>query len=251
MNNPVNSSKSYSNKSLDNTFGQQTVSQQQRSQKIRRVFQLVAPRYDLMNDFMSFGTHRIWKRFFVNTISFKSTDIIVDLAGGTGDIARRLLKKGANVVVVDPGLEMMLQGKKVHNIQLKNIAATGENLPFADNSIDKLTISFGIRNMTSMSAALKEINRVLKPGGQYYCLEFSRPIMPIRPFYNLYNQFVIPRLGALVAGQPEAYQYLIESIQRFPDQEEMKSLLKEAGFSQVSYRNIFFGIACIHIANKD
>ena len=238
-------------KSLDNTFGQQTVSQQQRSQKIRRVFQLVAPRYDLMNDFMSFGTHRIWKRFFVNSIAFKSTDIIVDLAGGTGDIARRLLKKGADVVVIDPGLEMMQQGKKKHNVQLKNIAATGEKLPLADNSIDKLTISFGIRNMTSMSAALKEINRVLKPGVQYYCLEFSRPIMPVRPFYNFYNRTIIPRLGALVAGQPEAYQYLIESIQRFPDQEEMKSLLEEAGFSQVIYRNIFFGIACIHIAHKD
>ena len=240
-----------SDKSLDNTFGQQTVSQTERSQKIRRVFQLVAPRYDLMNDFMSFGTHRIWKRFFVNSISFKSTDIIVDLAGGTGDIARRLIKKGADVIVVDPGIEMMLQGKKDHNVQLSNIAATGERLPFADASIDKLTISFGIRNMTSMSEALKEIVRVLKPGGQYYCLEFSRPIMPVRPFYNLYNQYIIPRLGALVAGQPEAYQYLIESIQRFPDQEEMKSLLKEAGFTQVSYRNLFFGIACIHIANKD
>jgi len=238
-------------KNLDNTFGQQTVSQTERSQKIRRVFQLVAPRYDLMNDFMSFGTHRIWKRFFVNNISFKSTDIIIDLAGGTGDIARRLLKKGANVIVVDPGIEMMQQGKKDHSVQLSNIAATGERLPFADASIDKLTISFGIRNMTSMSEALKEIVRVLKPGGQYYCLEFSRPIMPVRPFYNLYNQYIIPRLGALVAGQPEAYQYLIESIRRFPDQEEMKSLLKEAGFTQVSYRNIFFGIACIHIAKKD
>jgi len=236
---------------LDNTFGQQTVSQQQRAEKIRRVFKLVAPRYDLMNDFMSFGTHRIWKRFFVNFIPFKSTDIIVDLAGGTGDIARKLVNKGANVIVVDPSVEMMLAGVKVNSLQVVNIAAIGEKLPFADASIDKLTISFGIRNMTSMSDALKEIRRVLKPDGQYYCLEFSRPMMPIRPFYNLYNQYVIPRLGAWVAGEPEAYQYLIESIQRFPDQEEMKALIEQAGFSKVSYRNLFFGIACIHIATNE
>ncbi len=236
---------------LDNTFGQQTVSQYERSKKIRRVFQLVAPRYDLMNDFMSFGTHRIWKHFFVNYIPFKSSDIIVDLAGGTGDIARRLMNKGANVIVVDPGIEMMQECKKTNSLQVTNIAAIGETLPFADSSIDKLTISFGIRNMTSMSDALKEIYRVLKPGGQYYCLEFSRPMMPIRPFYNLYNQYVIPRLGAMVAGQPEAYQYLIESIRRFPDQEEMKSLIEAAGFSKVTYRNLFFGIACIHIGTKE
>ncbi len=235
---------------LDNTFGQQTVSQYEREQKIRRVFQLVAPRYDLMNDFMSFGTHRIWKRFFVKYIPFKSTDIIVDLAGGTGDIARKLTRLGANVIVVDPGIEMMQEGQKSNTLQVVNVAAIGETLPFADSSIDKLTISFGIRNMTSIEDALKEIHRVLKPDGQYYCLEFSRPMMPIRPFYNLYNQYIIPRLGAMVAGQPEAYQYLIESIQRFPHQEEMKVLIEQAGFSDVSYRNLFFGIACIHIGTK-
>jgi len=235
---------------LDNTFGQQTVSQNERSKKIRRVFQLVAPRYDLMNDFMSFGTHRIWKHFFVNFIPFNSNDIIVDLAGGTGDIARKLVKKGAHVIVVDPSIEMMQAGEKTNARQVINVAGIGEKLPFADSSIDKLTISFGIRNMTSMSDALKEIHRVLKPGGQYYCLEFSRPMMPVRPFYNLYNQYVIPRLGALVAGQPEAYQYLIESIKSFPHQEEMKSMIEEAGFSKVTYRNLFFGIACIHIGTN-
>ncbi len=236
---------------LDNTFGQQTVSQQQREKKIRRVFNVVASRYDLMNDFMSFATHRIWKRFFVNYIDFKSTDIIVDLAGGTGDIARRLSRKGATVMVVDPGVEMMLAGARDQSLPLVNVAATGEQLPFADASIDIVTISFGIRNMTSMSAALAEIHRVLKPGGKYYCLEFSRPMMPVRPFYNLYNKYVIPRLGALVAGQPEAYQYLIESIQRFPDQQEMQALIEQSGLTQVTYRNLFFGIACIHTASNE
>lgn len=237
---------------LDNTFGQQTVSQDERDRKIRRVFQLIAPRYDLMNDFMSFVTHRIWKRVFVNHIPFESSDIIVDLAGGTGDIARRLLdlNRDANVFVVDPGIEMMQAGKRNREIQLVNIAALGEALPFADDSINILTISFGIRNMTSMSDALKEIHRVLKPGGRYYCLEFSRPMLLIRPFYNLYNQYIIPRLGALVAGQPEAYRYLIESISRFPHQEEMKSILQDAGFIDVTYRNLFFGITCIHVGAK-
>ncbi len=235
---------------LDNTFGQQTVTQSEREEKIRRVFQLVAPRYDLMNDFMSFGSHRIWKSLFVNKIKFDANDVIVDLAGGTGDIARKLTKKGANVIVVDPSIEMMHEGKKTNNSPIVNVAATGEKLPFADSSIDKLTISFGIRNMTSIDNALNEIYRVLKTGGQYYCLEFSRPVMPIRPFYNLYNQYVIPRLGSLVAGQPEAYQYLVESIQRFPNQTEMKQLIESAGFSKVTYQNVFFGIACIHIGTK-
>ena len=236
---------------LDNSFGHQTVSVTEREQKIRRVFQLVAPRYDLMNDFMSFGTHRIWKRFFVNQIAFKSNDVIVDLAGGTGDIAQLLSKKGANVIVVDASVEMMTTGKKSHNLSVLNIAATGELLPFADSSIDILTISFGIRNMTSMKEALLEIHRVLKPGGQFFCLEFSQVMMPVRPFYNLYNQYIIPRLGAMVAGQPEAYQYLIESIRRFPNQEEMKTLIEAAGFSRVTYRNLFFGIACIHMGSNE
>ncbi len=236
---------------LDNTFGEQLVSQQQREQKIRRVFKVVAPRYDLMNDFMSFGIHRYWKSIFVNQISVKETDIIVDLAGGTGDIAKRLAVKGANVIVVDPSIEMLQHGGSENTaVTYASIAATGEKLPFAEASIDMLTISFGIRNMTSMSDALKEIYRVLKPGGRFYCLEFSKAKMPIRPFYNLHNKYIIPRLGALVSGQEEAYQYLIESIKRFPSQEEMKSLIESVGFNNVTYQNLFWGIACIHIAHK-
>jgi demethylmenaquinone methyltransferase/2-methoxy-6-polyprenyl-1,4-benzoquinol methylase len=233
---------------LDNTFGQQTVSQDERAKKIRRVFQLVAPRYDRMNDFMSFATHRLWKRTFIQQISFKPTDLIVDLAGGTGDIAQKLVHYGANVVVVDPSMEMMKAGQKTHHHALSHIAAIGEQLPFSDSSIDQLTLSFGLRNMTSISTALDEIHRVLKPGGRFYCLEFSQVMMPIRPFYNLYNRYVIPRLGALVAGQPEAYQYLIESIRQFPNQQELTQQIESAGFSSVTYKNLFFGIACIHCA---
>lgn len=236
---------------LTHTFGHQTVTETEREKNIRQVFKLVAPRYDLMNDFMSFGIHRIWKRIFVNQISFKPGDTIVDLAGGTGDIARKLANRGGTVTIVDPGVEMMITGRENFKMSgdhppIQYLAAVGESLPFADHSIDIITISFGIRNMTRMSAALKEINRVLKPGGQFQCLEFSRPTALIRPFYSWYNTHIIPRLGAMVAGQPEAYQYLIESIQRFPDQQEMKSLIEEAGFKQVSYANLFLGIACIH-----
>lgn len=235
---------------LDNTFGEQRVSQQQREQKIRHVFKVVAPRYDLMNDFMSFGIHRFWKAYFVKQIEFNTNDIIVDLAGGTGDIAKRLIAKGAHVIVVDPSTEMIAEGKKSKEHDNFNIAAVGEQLPFIDSSIDQLCISFGIRNMTSMNQALKEIYRVLKPGGKFYCLEFSKAKMPIRPFYQLHNRYVIPRLGALVSGHEEAYQYLIESIKRFPSQEEMKALIEQVGFTRVSYQNLFFGIACIHIGVK-
>lgn len=236
---------------LTHTFGHQTVTETEREKNIRQVFKLVAPRYDLMNDFMSFGVHRIWKRIFVNRINFKSGDTIIDLAGGTGDIARKLANRGGAVTIVDPGVEMMITGREKFKTsgdhpRIQYLAAIGESLPFADHSIDIITISFGIRNMTRMSEALKEINRVLKPGGQFQCLEFSKPTALIRPFYNWYNTHIIPRLGAMVAGQPEAYQYLIESIQRFPDQQEMKSLIEEAGFKQVSYANLFFGIACLH-----
>lgn len=235
---------------LDNTFGTQQVTPQEREQKIRRVFKLVASRYDLMNDCMSFGMHRLWKRKFVHQVNASAADRIIDLAGGTGDIARLLKQTGAFVVVADPSMEMMMAGQKSPQQKWLNVAAIGEQLPFASGCMDKLTISFGIRNMTRMDAALAEIYRVLKPGGTFYCLEFSKVSMPLRPFYQLYNRYVIPRLGALVAGQPEAYQYLIESIERFPDQEQMKQIIAQAGFKNVHYHNLFFGIACIHIGVK-
>ena len=234
--------------SLGESFGSQQVSKREREEKIRHVFQVVAPRYDLMNDFMSFGIHRLWKSYLINRFAKQENLLVIDLAGGTGDIATGIAKKNHRVIIVDPSLEMMNSGRKKH--QINCVAGTGEQLPFADNSIDAITISFGIRNMTNMQAALKEIYRVLKPQGIFHCLEFSKPAAIIRPFYSLYNRFVIPRLGALVAGQPSAYQYLIESIQRFPDQREMQNLFEQAGFEQVDFRNLSFGIACVHSGYK-
>ncbi|WJW75964.1 class I SAM-dependent methyltransferase [Thiohalobacter sp. IOR34] len=235
---------------LKHSFGFQQVDPAERQRRIRQVFESVAPRYDLMNDFMSFGIHRLWKRVLVREAAATGGQCLVDLAGGTGDVARALSGDGRAVLLVDPSLAMMQAGRARGLDGVRCIAATGEALPLADASVDTLTIAFGIRNMTDMEEALREMHRVLKPGGRCLCLEFSRPWALIRPFYNLYSFLVIPRLGALVARQPAAYHYLVESIRRFPDQETMRAIMLQAGFESVRYRNLSFGIACLHIGVK-
>lgn len=236
------------NNSLDESFGRQTVEPKVREELIRDVFNKVAPRYDLMNDAMSFGIHRFWKSKLVRLAAPQQTQIIVDLAGGTGDVAIKLAKYCDTVLIAEPSLAMMRAGKERH--ELLSVGAIGESLPFNDGSVDTLTISFGIRNATHMQTCLSEIERVLKPGGKLLCLEFSKPQWWLKPFYDLYSYYVIPRLGAAIAGQPEAYTYLIESIRRFPDQEEMKKLLEAEGFINTEYKNLSFGIACIHMGTK-
>lgn len=240
-----------SSNGLDQTFGAEHVTIDERRSRIRRVFEAVAPRYDLMNDLMSFGIHRLWKRVLCRRCS-GVTGLVVDLAGGTGDVARLLSFDSArSVMVCDPSLAMMSVGKTLRNShQLDWVAGEAEALPFATDSVDLLTISFGLRNATSLSDALAEIYRVLKPGGRFVCLEFSRPLPWLAPFYDLYSRWIIPRLGAAVAGQPIAYQYLIESIRRFPDQQAFASLVKQAGFTQVTWENLSFGIACLHVGEK-
>ena len=237
------------NNALDKTFGKQVVEPNVREKLIREVFNKVAPRYDLMNDAMSFGIHRFWKSKLVRLASPQKNQTIIDLAGGTGDVAIKLSKHCDNVLIAEPSLAMMQAGLKRH--KLLSIGTTGELLPFVDNSIDTLTISFGIRNTTHMQKCLQEINRVLKPGGRLLCLEFSQPAWWLKPFYDVYSYYVIPRLGASIAGEPEAYTYLIESIRKFPDQREMQSLLESVGFTKTSYKNLSFGIACIHIGSKE
>ena len=235
---------------LSTSFGDQEVAPEQRQELIRNVFRRVAPRYDLMNDLMSFGIHRLWKRTLARRVNAADGQVIVDLAGGTGDVAARLAGWNRTVVVCDPSLEMMQVGKYRRLDGVRWLAAVGESLPLEDNSIDALTIAFGIRNVTHMEGALKEILRVLKPGGRMLCLEFSKPWGPIRPFYQLFSSTVIPKLGAWISRNPDAYEYLIQSIRRFPDQEEMKSLMQDCGFCNVSYRNMSFGIACLHVGQK-
>lgn len=235
---------------LSRTFGKHQVAPAERRRKIREVFSSVAPRYDLMNDLMSFGIHRLWKRALARAVAPKPGQCIVDLAGGTGDVARLMAGADHHTIVCDPCLEMMNAGRSKGEAGLEWLGGEGETLPFADASVDALTIAFGIRNVTHMDGALAETLRVLKPGGRFLCLEFSQPWALIRPFYNLFSFTVIPRLGAWVAREPAAYHYLVESIRRFPRQEEMKGIMERAGFREVSYRNLSLGIACLHIGVK-
>ncbi len=234
---------------LSESFGASTVTRDERRMLIRRVFADVAPRYDLMNDLMSLGIHRLWKRAFARAAAPQTGDVIVDLAGGTGDVAQLMARSGARVLVADPSEPMLLQGRK-RGGRLVQIAAEAERLPFADGSIDCVTIAFGIRNVTDMAQALGEIRRVLKPGGRFLCLEFSTAAAPIRPFYAIWSALVIPRLGAAIAGSQAAYRYLVESIARFPDQARFGRIIADAGFSDVRWRNLSFGIAAIHSARR-
>ncbi|MCP4935160.1 MAG: class I SAM-dependent methyltransferase [bacterium] len=236
---------------LSRSFGCKEVSVEERRRRIRLVFDNVARRYDLMNDFMSFGVHRLWKKSLVRLTQRYPGDQIVDLAGGTGDIARLLAKKRASrTTVVDASLEMMLVGRKSTDHLIDWVCAEGEALPIGSNSLDLVTVSFGLRNMTSPTKALVEVLRCLKPSGGFVCLEFSRPQSWFRPFYDLYSFIVIPRLGSMIAGEPRAYQYLIESIRRFPEQRDLERLMTNAGFENVGYRNLMFGVACLHWGEK-
>lgn len=235
---------------LSRTFGSQTVSAGERERKIRGVFEAVAGRYDLMNDLMSFGIHRFWKRTLARLCAPSARQLIVDLAGGTGDVAALVAAPDRTVVVCDPSLAMMRRGRKRAAGSVIWIGGTGERIPLASSSADAVTISFGIRNVTDMRETLEEILRILKPGGRFLCLEFSRPSAAVRPFYRLFSIAVIPRLGAWIARAPDAYWYLVESIRRFPNQEEMKALLERAGYVNVDYQNLSFGIACIHTGAK-
>ncbi len=236
---------------LSQTFGYQEVQPQEREHKIRQVFEKVAPRYDLMNDLMSFGIHRLWKRTLRRLAAAEAGQHIVDLAGGTGDVARLMAGADRTVTICDPSLGMMNAGRtQKGSSHLDWVGGTGEAMPFPDDSLDTVTIAFGIRNVTHMDAALREVLRALKPGGRFLCLEFSRPWAVIRPFYNVFSFTVIPRLGAWVSRAPESYTYLVESIRRFPHQEEMKQHMEDAGFVNVTYQNLSFGIACIHSGAK-
>lgn len=233
-------------KPLEATFGRQSVSADERRQRIRHVFNQIAPRYDLMNDLMSFGIHRLWKRRF--TAELPRAGVFVDLAGGTGDVAALLARvPQRQVFVLDPSIPMMCEGRgRADASSVRWIAGEAERLPLADASVQTLTVAFGLRNTTRLELALSEVVRVLKPGGTFACLEFSRPMKWLQVFYDPYSFHVIPRLGAWVADNPVAYQYLIESIRNFPDQQKFASMLEVAGLSSISWRNLSFGIACIH-----
>lgn len=231
---------------LSQTFGHATVAAAERERRIRGVFESVAPRYDLMNDLMSLGVHRLWKRSFARLAAPRAGQRIVDLAGGTGDVAALLAGPDRQVTVVDPSEAMMAAGRARGLAHVQWLAGTAEQLPLPDASVDTLTIAFGIRNVTHLDRALGEILRVLRPGGTFLCLEFSTPRRWLRPFYDRFSYTVIPRLGAWIARSPPAYAYLVESIRRFPDQAAFAGSIRRAGFAEVGWRDLSFGIACIH-----
>lgn len=236
-------------------FGFRRVGEREKARLVRAVFDHVAPRYDLMNDLMSGGVHRLWKALLIERLRPRPGETLLDLAGGTGDIARRFLDRAgaaSRVIVCDVNAAMVSTGRDraiddgvLHGIAW--IVGDAENLPLADCAVDACTVSFGLRNVTRKEAALAEARRVLKPGGRFLCLEFSRVEAPVlRRLYDFYSFAVLPRLGAVVARDRDAYQYLVESIRRFPVQAELAAMMNAAGFEQVSWRNLSGGIAAIH-----
>jgi demethylmenaquinone methyltransferase/2-methoxy-6-polyprenyl-1,4-benzoquinol methylase len=234
-------------------FGFDVVPISEKTHRVRSVFSGVAARYDVMNDLMSVGVHRLWKAALVDLVRPRDQEQILDLAGGTGDIARamaqRLGSKG-RVVLCDINADMLTAGRQRtdnHDRSIDWVCGDAEALPLPDNHFDVVTISFGIRNVTRLATALTEIHRVLKPGGRFYCLEFSRVAVDgLRKAYDRYSFTMLPALGQLVAGNADAYRYLAESIRCFPDQDAYAAMLADAGFAAVRVRNLSAGIAAIH-----
>jgi demethylmenaquinone methyltransferase / 2-methoxy-6-polyprenyl-1,4-benzoquinol methylase len=232
-------------------FGDELVSPEEKTRRVGAVFSSVARRYDIMNDLMSGGLHRVWKDRFVNRLKPRAGEDILDMAGGTGDVAFRMAQRGAHVTVADINADMLEVGKeRARSRRLAGFSWKVENaeaLTFADASFDAYTIVFGIRNVTDIPAALREAHRVLKRGGRFYCMEFSSSEWP--GFSNLYDAWasnVIPRIGKVVADDEASYRYLIESIQRFPRPEAFKRMVADAGFVRASAEPMLGGLVAIH-----
>jgi demethylmenaquinone methyltransferase/2-methoxy-6-polyprenyl-1,4-benzoquinol methylase len=236
-------------------FGYRTVAEGAKAPLVKSVFDRVSRRYDLMNDLMSGGVHRLWKAAMIDWLNPQPSMRLADVGGGTGDIALRFLDRGGgSVVVVDVNEEMLVVGRDraIDRGRLGEIdwlCGDAERLPIADASVDAYTTAFCLRNVTRIPHALQEARRVLKPGGHFLCLEFSRVALPVLDhFYDAYSFSVLPALGRVVAGDAEAYRYLAESIRRFPAQEPFARMIADSGLQQVRYRNLSGGIAAIHSA---
>ena len=233
------------------SFGREDVEPREKTRRVGGVFSSVARRYDLMNDLMSGGLHRHWKDRFVGRVRPRRGEKILDMAGGTGDVAFRLARSGAEVTVADINTDMLDVGiERARRRGVERLVWAHENaeeLSFADRSFDAYTIAFGIRNVTDIDKALAEAQRVLKPGGRFYCLEFSQTRWPgFSTLYEGYSRNVVPRLGRLVAGDAASYRYLIESIERFPDMEAFRAMIARAGLSNVKAEPILGGLVAIH-----
>ncbi|HYM36480.1 MAG TPA: bifunctional demethylmenaquinone methyltransferase/2-methoxy-6-polyprenyl-1,4-benzoquinol methylase UbiE [Steroidobacteraceae bacterium] len=240
-------------------FGFTEIPLAEKAQRVRAVFESVAGKYDLMNDLMSMGVHRLWKQFTLSQTGLREGQRALDVAGGTGDLAAGMAKQvgdeglviltDINAAMLDRGRDRMMDLGLVRNLRCS--LANAECLPFADNSFDCVTIGFGLRNVTHKDAALRSMFRVLRPGGQLLVLEFSKPIAPgLKPIYDLYSFNMLPWLGKVIAKDEASYRYLAESIRRFPDQETLRAMMSDAGFADCRYHNLSGGIVALHRGYK-
>ena len=237
-------------------FGYQTVDEAEKARRVRAVFDSVAKRYDVMNDVMSMGLHRAWKAYTVAVANLKPGDRVLDIAGGTGDLARafaRQVGEGGLVLHTDINQAMLSTGRDRlldEGLSLPTAVCDAEKLPFKSDSLDLVSVAFGLRNMTHKDQALAEMCRVLRPGGKLLVLEFSQVARPLAKAYDWYSFKVLPRIGQLVAGDAASYRYLAESIRMHPGQQELKTLMQKSGFGHVDYHNMTGGIAALHVGIK-
>lgn len=237
-------------------FGFQNVDEREKAQRVRGVFDSVASRYDVMNDLMSGGLHRLWKRYTITVADARPGHQVLDIAGGTGDLAMAFAKAvgpTGRVVHTDINEAMLREGRTRlldAGVVLPTLVCDAEKLPFADQSFDRISVAFGLRNMTHKELALAEMHRTLKPGGKLLVLEFSRVAKPLEKAYDWYSFKVLPQLGRWVAGDEDSYRYLAESIRMHPDQEALRQMMKSAGFGHVDVHNLTGGVVALHVGVK-
>ncbi len=240
----------------DTHFGFETVAEEEKARKVAGVFTSVASKYDVMNDLMSAGLHRLWKRYAVSVSGVRAGQRVLDVAGGSADLSRLFLKKVGNtgqVVLTDINNAMLRVGRDRlldEGIATPTAQCDAEHLPFPDNYFDCVSIAFGLRNVTHKEAALREMQRVLKPGGRVIVLEFSKVAKPLEKAYDLYSFKLLPRMGQLIAGDSDSYRYLAESIRMHPGQEELKQMMIDAGLERVEYFNLTGGVVAVHRGYK-
>jgi demethylmenaquinone methyltransferase/2-methoxy-6-polyprenyl-1,4-benzoquinol methylase len=237
-------------------FGFKTVDEREKAQRVRSVFDSVAPKYDLMNDLMSAGLHRVWKRYTLTVAQAQPGDQVLDIAGGTGDLSlgfARQVGPTGRVVHTDINEAMLREGRDRllnEGMVLPSMVCDAEKLPFADGSFDLVSVAFGLRNMTHKDQALAEMHRVLRPRGKLLVLEFSKVAKPLEKAYDWYSFSVLPRLGRWVAGDADSYRYLAESIRMHPGQEELRQMMKQVGFGHVDVHNLTGGVVALHVGIK-